>query len=157
MPCRPWATTVARAFLGQWVSCFGVLAEITSDRGAQFISQLWSGIALLLGASLRQTTAYHPQANGLVERFHRQLKVSLSVCLSGHNWMDQLPWVMLGITATHKYDMGASPAEMVYGTPLVLPGQFCKLAGAPPPIEPFLHDLRRAMENLQPVPTSAYC
>ena len=58
---------------------------------------------------------------------------------------------------THKDDMRTSPAEMVYGTPLVLPGQFCSLAGAPPATEPFLHDLWRAMENLQPVPTSAYC
>ena len=36
-------------------------------------------------------------------------------------------------------------------------GQFCKLAGVAPAVEPFLHDLRRAMENLQPVPTSAHC
>ena len=76
---------VARAFLDQWVSRFGVLAEIVSDRGAQFISQLWSDIALLLGTSLHQTTNYHPQANGLVELFHWQLKASLSACLSGHN------------------------------------------------------------------------
>ena len=138
-------------------SRFGVPAEIISDRGAQFISQLWSDIALLLGTSLHQTTAYHLQANGLVEWFHRQLKASLCARLSGHNWVHQLPWVMLGIRATHKNDMITFPAEMVYRTPLVLPGQFCSLAEAPPATEPFLHDLQRAMKNLQPVPTSAHC
>ena len=53
--------------------------------------------------------------------------------------------------------MGASPAEMVYGTLLVLLGQFCSLAVAPPATEPFLHHLRRAIENIRPVPTSAHC
>ena len=115
------STTVAQAFLGQWVSRFGMPAEIIPDRGAQSISQLWSDVALLLGTSLHQATAYHPQANGLLERFHRQLKASLSAHLSGHNWMDQLPWVMLRIRAAHKDDLGASPVEMVYRTPLVLP------------------------------------
>ena len=85
------------------------------------------------------------------------MKASLSARLSGHNWVDQLLWVMIGIRATHKDDMGASPAEMVYRTLLVLPSQCCSLAGAPPATEPFLHDLRRAMENLQPVPTSSHC
>ena len=89
--------------------------------------------------------------------FHRQLKASLSARLSSHNWVDQLLWVMLGIRATHKDDMGASLADIVYGTPLVLPGQFCSLAGPPPATEPFLHDLQGAMENLQPFPISAHC
>ena len=70
--------------------------------------------------------------------------------------MDQLPWVMLGIRATQKDDLGASPAEFVYGAPLALPGQSHNLAGAPPSTEPFLCDLRQAMEKLQPVPTSTH-
>ena len=71
-------------------------------QGVQFISQLWSDMAQLLGTSLHQTTAYHRQANGMLERFHRQLKASLGVRLTGHNWMDLLPRVMLGIRATYK-------------------------------------------------------
>ena len=69
-------------------------------------------------------TAYHPQSNGMVERFHRQLKASLSARLTGPNWVSQLPWVLLGVRAAHKEDVGASPAELVYGTELHLPGQF---------------------------------
>ncbi|XP_023320310.1 uncharacterized protein LOC111695285 [Eurytemora carolleeae] len=54
-----------------WISRFGVPAVITSDRGAQFTSSLWSAICSLLKIKHKTTTAFHPQSNGMVERFHR--------------------------------------------------------------------------------------
>ena len=51
---------------------------------------------------MRHTTAYHPQANGLVERFHRQLKSSLKARLKGPNWVDELPWLLLGSRTAPK-------------------------------------------------------
>ncbi|BHF79607.1 hypothetical protein SprV_0702272800 [Sparganum proliferum] len=71
------AETVARAFLNHWVSNFGVPATVTTDRGSQFESTLFRELTCLLGTNRNRTTAYHPQANGLVERFHRQLKIPL--------------------------------------------------------------------------------
>ena len=38
-------------------------------------------------------------------------------------WMGRLPHVLLGIRTAQKEDTGFSPAEVVYGTNLVLPGQ----------------------------------
>ena len=145
---------VAMALISGWVARFGVPAVLISDRGPQFISQLWAEIAKLLGVQLRQTTAYHPQSNGMVERFHRQLKASLSARLTGPNWVGQLPWVLLGIRAAHKMDIGASPAELVYGTELHLPGQFRTPTTAHSAVTPFLEDLRKAMADLRPTPTA---
>ena len=84
---------------------------MTSDRGSQFTSELWSSMCKLLGAKLHPTTAYHPQANGLIERFHRNLKASLKARLIGPNWMDELPWVLLGTRTTPKEDLNTSSAE----------------------------------------------
>ena len=67
----------ARALIYHWISRFGIPMDMSSDRGSQFTSQLWSSVAKLLGITLHHTTTYHPQANGLVERFHRHLKTSL--------------------------------------------------------------------------------
>jgi transposase InsO family protein len=67
------AADCARALFAGWVSRFGVPATITSDRGAQFTSALWAGLCSLLNIQHSPTTAYHPQSNGLVERFHRRL------------------------------------------------------------------------------------
>ncbi|KAK3784104.1 hypothetical protein RRG08_050716 [Elysia crispata] len=49
---------------------------------------------MLLGVEANTTTAYHPQANGMVERLHRQLKASLKARTTGANWFDELPMVL---------------------------------------------------------------
>jgi hypothetical protein len=67
----------AAALLQGWIQRFGVPGIITSDRGPQFTSSLWAALCSLLSIKHTQTTAYHPQSNGLVERFHRRLKDAL--------------------------------------------------------------------------------
>lgn len=118
------ASTCARAFLLGWVARFGVPLELTSDRGSQFTSSLWTSMASSLGTTLHRTTSYHPQANGLVENMHRHLKASLKARLTGGDWIKELPWVLLGIRTTPKADLDRSPSELVYGENLALPGQF---------------------------------
>jgi transposase InsO family protein len=101
------STTTAdcvEAFLNSWVSRFGVPAVVTSDRGVQFTSSVWSGLCQKLGINHKLTTAYHPQANGLVERFHRQLKEALRARLETGDWYSQLPSVMMGLRAAPKED-----------------------------------------------------
>ncbi|XP_061915612.1 uncharacterized protein LOC133657845 [Entelurus aequoreus] len=128
---------VARAFLSAWVARFGTPSDITSDRGSQFVSEFWSALAQSLGVQVHRTTAYHPQANGLCERFHRSLKGALRVALVDSNWIDRLPWVMLGLRSAPKEDLAAAPAELVFGQPLRVPGEFLPEGCTPRPF-PFL-------------------
>ncbi|GBL99327.1 hypothetical protein AVEN_206752-1 [Araneus ventricosus] len=62
---------------------------------------------------------FHPAANGIVERMHRQLK-ACSKCYATLNWSEGLPTVLLGIRARLKGDIGVS----VYGQCLCLSGEF---------------------------------
>ena len=71
------AVVCAQALLSSWISRFGVPSVISTDRGAQFPSLVWSKVCSILGIRRSQTTSYHPQSNGLIERFHRSLKTSL--------------------------------------------------------------------------------
>ena len=81
-----------------------------------------------LGIELQQTTAYHPQANGQIECFHRTLKASLMARLSTSSWIDKFPWVLLGFCMLPREDLQTSTAELVYSAPLLLPGKFVALS-----------------------------
>ena len=125
IPLKDTSTTeCARALISTWISRFGVPLDMTSDRGPQFTSGLWTSVSQSLGIQLHRTTAYHPQSNGLVERFHRTLKSSIKASLVDSNWIDVLPWVLLGLRSAPKEDLHASSAELVYGEPLTVPGEF---------------------------------
>ena len=78
----------------------------------------------LLGSNRCTTTAYHPSANSLDGRFHRQLKASLAAQLDPTRWSETLPLVLLGIRTALKTDLQPTTAEMVYGMTLCLPGKF---------------------------------
>ncbi|XP_015118561.1 uncharacterized protein LOC107042163 [Diachasma alloeum] len=65
----------------------------------------------------------------MVERLHRHLKDAIR-CHESDSWVDMLPIVLFGIRAAWKEDLGATPAELVFGEPLRLPGEF--LASSPP-------------------------
>uniref|UniRef100_A0A669CFS1 Gypsy retrotransposon integrase-like protein 1 n=1 Tax=Oreochromis niloticus TaxID=8128 RepID=A0A669CFS1_ORENI len=122
------AAAVARAFLSTWVSRFGPPADITSDRGPQFVSELWSAMADGLGVKVHRTTAYHPQANGMCERFHRSLKAAFRASLTDGNWVDRLPWVLLGLRCAVKEDLGFPRLNLSSVSPSGSPGNSCPRA-----------------------------
>ena len=69
------------------------------------------------------TTAYHPQANGIVEQIHRTLKAALCARVGTVAWKDHLLWVVLGMRAAPREETGASAAEATLQQQLVVPGQ----------------------------------
>lgn len=136
---------------------FGTPGDITSDRGPQFTSELWTTVAEHLGVKIHRTTAYNPQANGLCERFHRDMKAALRASLTGADWIDRLPWVMLGLCSAPKEDLQASSAELVYGQPLRVPGEFLPDATAPWSASSHRTVSRGVADAFVPVPTTRHC
>jgi hypothetical protein len=112
---------------------------------------LWSSLCSLLSISHAQTTAYHPQSNGLVERFHRRLKDALRARAAGADWSAHLPWTLLGIRSAWREEGDFSPAEAVFGSQLVLPGQF--LSAPEPPSPSFLSDFQGVLAARTPLKT----
>ncbi|GFY14737.1 transposon Tf2-9 polyprotein [Trichonephila clavipes] len=111
------AEAVAEAFFSSCVSRFGTPAILTTDRGRQFESSLFKALSKLLGVQKCRTTGYHPQANGMIEESHRQLKSAIK-CHATERWTEVLPIILLGLRASLKEDILCTPAELVFGTPI---------------------------------------
>ena len=111
------ADIIAKTFVSGWIARFGVPSTITTDLGRQFESALWQELMHLLGSTHCRTTSYHPSANGLVERFHRQLKASLAAQPDTTKWTEALSLVLLGIHTALKADLQCSTAELVMVQP----------------------------------------
>jgi hypothetical protein len=115
------AAACAKALTFTWISCFRVPETITLDREPQFTSNLWLQLYEMLNISNWLTTAYHPEWNGAVERLHRHLKDALRARAAVATWSEELPFVLLGLRAQLREDTGLSPADAVFGSPIVLP------------------------------------
>ena len=119
------AETVATAFISTWISRYGVPSTIVTERGSQFTSRLWKLMTSHLGSTSLITTAYHPAANGLVERLHSQMK---SVLQGNVNWVDRLFLCIFGLRTCYK-DLQSLSADLVFGAPLKRPGDMVYTTG----------------------------
>jgi transposase InsO family protein len=153
------AENVAETFFSNWVARFGCPAYLTTDQGTNFESAVVASLNRLLGVAQQRTTAYHPQSNGIVERLHRPLKAAL-MSAAPTRWTEALPVILLGLRNSLKEDIRATPAEMVYGTTLRLPGEFFADATSRPDehYDPssYICRLRDHIKAVIPVPTSAH-
>ncbi|KMQ93212.1 integrase core domain protein [Lasius niger] len=149
------ADTVATAFYTHWIARFGSPHTITTDQGPQFEAAVFKALTNLVGCKRIRTSAYHPAANGILERWHRTLKNSI-ICHSKENWIEVLPTVLLGLRTCLKEDLHASPAEMLYGSTLRIPKEFFIEEDLPQDPEVFLEKHRIFMRNIKSQPTAHY-
>ena len=61
---------IATLLVEEVVPFFGVPEALLSDRGTNLLSHLMLDLCELLGVKKLNTTAYHPQCNGMIERFN---------------------------------------------------------------------------------------
>lgn len=148
------AEVVAKVFYDTWISRFGCPEKLTSDQGRQFESALFKQLLKLMGIKKLRTTPYHPQSNGIVERWHRLLKSALTARLeNNHYWCNELPTVLLGLRAVGRSDNGTSPAEYVYGQTLRLPGDFYNISEMQQcDNHTLLENIKNTISKLKPVP-----
>ena len=116
----PLRTTSSKAIadaLIQYFSKVGIPDEIVSDQGSNFISKLMAQLYEQLGITKIKTSIYHPQANGLVERFNGTLKAMLKKFVGEHvqGWDRYLPYLLFAYREVPCESTGYSPFELLYG------------------------------------------
>ena len=117
------AHTVAELLVKEVVCRFGVPLLIHSDQGRNFESAVFTEMCQLLGIQKTRTTAYHPQSDGMVERFNRTLEDQLAKFVDYHqrDWDEHIPYLMLAYRSAVHESTGCTPAKVVFGRDLRLP------------------------------------
>ena len=118
------ASIVAQTFYSEWICRYGSPKIVTTDRGAQFESNLFKALLQFAETDKIRTTSYHQASNGLVERWHRSLKAAIMCHGSRYKWTEFLPTVLLGLRPCIRENMDVSPSEYLFGTTLRIPGEF---------------------------------
>ena len=116
-PLRSITTKSVLKALTNFMSTFGIPKVLQSDRGSNFMSKQFTRALRQLKAKHNISSAYHPQSQGALERFHQTLKSLLrSYCVElGSDWEEGLPWLLLAIREVVQESTGFSPNELVFG------------------------------------------
>ena len=95
----------------------GVPEEVLMDQGANFMSGLLGEIYHILQIKRVRTTPYHPQTDGLVERFNVTFKSMIKKFTSKNkkDWDEYLPYLLFAYREVPQESTGFSPFEMLYG------------------------------------------
>ena len=113
------ADHVAEALV-TFFSRVGIPSEILTDQGSNFTSQLLMEIYRLLHVHPIRTTPYHPQTDGLVERFNQTLKSMLrkTAVEESKDWDRLIPYLLFAYREVPQSSTGFSPFELVFGRPV---------------------------------------
>ena len=117
------ACTVADLLVKEVVCRFGVPLLIHSDQGRNFESAVFTEMCQMLGMHKTRTTAYHPQSDGMIERFNRTLEDQLAKFVDYHqrDWDEHIPYLVLAYRSAIHESTGCTPAKVIFGRDLRLP------------------------------------
>ncbi|CAG2206517.1 unnamed protein product [Mytilus edulis] len=117
------AETVARSFVDNFITTFGVPMQVHTDQGANFESRLFRELCRILDIDKTKTTVMRPQSDGMVERFMRTIGNMLSPFVSVHqkDWDQYVPLIMMVYRPSEHETTGATPCQMMFGREIKLP------------------------------------
>lgn len=119
---RKMSTTTATATIVKMSEIFathGICEQLVSDNGPQFSSEEFKEFCRSLDIKHYQSAPYHPQSNGLAERFVRTFKTSLRKILRTQKNLDLAVTKFLLTNRTTEHPAtGKTPAAMIMGREL---------------------------------------
>lgn len=97
-------------------SRYGCTKVIISDQGREFVNQVNQKLFQMTKTVHRISSAYHPQTNGLVERFNQTVQRSLVKLVNSNqkNWDEKLDGVLFAYRTAQQKSTQVSPFELMY-------------------------------------------
>ena len=117
------ARTVAEFVVQEVVTRFGVPYTIHSDQGRQFEDKVFTEMCKLLHVKKTRTTPYHPQSDGMVERYNKTLLSMLRTLVDDNqrNWDELLPYVLMAYRSVDHETTGCTPNYLMLGREVSTP------------------------------------
>jgi hypothetical protein len=118
------AETVAKSVVEHLIYKFGAPMKLLSDRGQNFLSKLVMEVLVLLDIKKVNTTPYHPQTNGLVERFNQTLISILKTLTDTREgkWANYLAPATFAYNTSVQHTLQVSPYFVLFGREARTPG-----------------------------------
>ena len=120
--------TVAKILVNETICRHGAPKQLLSDQGANFLSNVMKNVCEYFKIHKINTAPYHPQCDGLVERFNKTLCQMLSAYSNSNqnNWDIYLPLVLLAYRTSEQASTKESPFHLLYGRDAKLPSDLDK-------------------------------
>ena len=119
------ASMVSDALLRHVILYFGTPRRLLSDRGREFVGDVWGKLIRSLGVQRVLTSPYHPEGNAVNERSHRTMNNLLQARLlegtSSRAWVEKVPGLMLTLNAMVHELHGFSASMVATGREPTLP------------------------------------
>ena len=117
------AHTVAKLITNEVICRFGCPVAVHSDQGRQYESVLFTEVCRLLEIRKTRTTPYHPQSDGMVERFNKTLATMLSAYVNENHrdWDESIPYVMMAYRSSQHETTGFTPNMLMLGREVTTP------------------------------------
>ena len=117
------AETIANKVIQEYFNRFGLPEIIHSDQGRDFESNLFQEMCQILEIQKTRTTPWHPQSDGMVERFNRTLETLLRQCVDDNqkNWDTQLSFCCAAYRSALHSTTAHTPNQLMMGREVPMP------------------------------------
>ena len=95
---------------------FGCCEVLISDQGREFVNRVKEELFHLTGTEHRVSSTYHPQMNGLTERFNQTLQTTLLKVVNEcqNDWDEYLPALLFAYHTSVQKATKLSPFEVMF-------------------------------------------
>ena len=117
IPLRSIKTNTILKALIKFFTFFGLPKSIQSDQGTNFMAHAFQQVMNQLGIKQYKSSAYHPESQGALERFHQTLNTMIRMYCTenSRDWDEGVHLLLFAVRESVQESLGFSPFELVFG------------------------------------------